>query len=150
MDKTVAYGLLILFLGIVIGYSVNDMASSEEAPDGIQVPEMSAGGRFADENNTDVFIWSYDITLYNSGDGDVYVNSVEPIFSENFSKMVVTENNIIVVEKTINGTSLVEISGQVELNTTGLSKEEISDINDFSIIGYNITSRETIDWPIQN
>ncbi|WP_135611976.1 hypothetical protein [Methanococcoides sp. AM1] len=140
MDKAVVYGLLILFLGIAIGYSINDMATVEEVPGGIQVPEMSAGGHFADENNTDVPIWSYDITLYNSGNEDVYVNSVEPIFGENFSKNIVTENNTIVVEKIINETSSIGVSGQVKLNTTGLSE--------FSIIGYNITSTETIYWPM--
>ncbi|NPE27793.1 hypothetical protein HNV12_07420 [Methanococcoides sp. SA1] len=148
MDKAVVYGLLILFLGIAIGYSINDMATIEDVPDGIQVPEMSVGLGPIDENNTDSHRLSYNILLYNSGDEDVYVNSVEPIFGEHISKMVVTENNTIAVDRNISANSSVEISGQVELNTTGFSKEEISGTTEIttmgSIIGYNISSTETI------
>ncbi|MGM0771723.1 MAG: hypothetical protein ACQESU_08985 [Halobacteriota archaeon] len=153
MDKAVVYGLLIFLLGIAIGYSINDMAIVEEVPHGMKVPEMSVGLGLIDENNTDSHRLSYNIFLYNSGDEDVYVNSVEPIFGENISKMAVTENNTIVVDRTINGKSSLKISGQVELNTTGLSKEEISDATEIttigSIIGYNISSTETIYnfWP---
>ncbi|KGK98647.1 hypothetical protein LI82_07265 [Methanococcoides methylutens] len=144
MDKTVVYGLIILFLGIAIGYSINDMATVEEVPVGLKVPEMSAYLRSAAENNTDSHIWFYDIGLYNSGDEAVYVNSVEPVFSKNFSKIVLEDNNIIVVDKLINGKSSVEVSGQVEFNTTGLSREEIFDSTDGNIIGYRISSTETI------
>jgi len=147
MNKAVVYGLLILFLGIAIGYSINDMATIDEVPDGIQVPGMSAYLRSAAENNTDSHIWFYDIILYNSGDEDIYVNSVEPIFSEDFSKLVLDDNNIIVVDRSINGTSSVEVSGQAEFNTTGLSKEEILDSTDGNIIGYRISSTETIYKP---
>ncbi|UGV41421.1 hypothetical protein J7W08_03740 [Methanococcoides orientis] len=150
MDKAVVYGLLILLLGIAIGYSINDMATVEEVPEGIQIPVMSVGLGSIDGNNTDSHRLSFNAFLYNSGDEDVYVNSVEPIFGENISKMVVTENNTIVVDRTINGKSSVEISGQVELNTPGFSKEETIDATEIStigaIIGYNITSTETIYW----
>jgi hypothetical protein len=143
MDKVVVYGLLILFLGIAIGYNVSDMATIEQVPDGMRVPEMSTHMRAVDENNTDMHIFFYDIILYNSGDEEVYVNSVEPVFSENFSKMVLVDKNIIVVDKIINGTSSVEVSGHVEFNTTGLSKEEILDSTEENIIGYSISSTET-------
>lgn len=119
------------------------MATIEQVPDGMRVPEMSTHMRAVDENNTDMHIFFYDIILYNSGDEEVYVNSVEPVFSENFSKMVLVDKNIIVVDKIINGTSSVEVSGHVEFNTTGLSKEEILDSTEENIIGYSISSTET-------
>ncbi|ABE51745.1 hypothetical protein [Methanococcoides burtonii] len=137
MDKAIVYGLLILFLGIAIGYSISDMATIEESPGGMKVPVMSVSFGSIDENNTVSHRLSYNILLYNSGDEDVYVNSVEPIFGEHISKMVVTENNTIAVDRTINANSSVEISGQVELKSTGLKAVG-------SIIGYNISSTETI------
>lgn len=146
MDKTIAYGLLILILGMAIGYSVHEMSTSDDNLDGMQIPEMSAHLRSVDENNTDRHIFFYDFLLYNSGDEEVYVTSVEPVFSEKFSKMTLTDNNSIVVDKTLNGTSWVEVSGQVEFNTTGLSKEEIIDVTDRNIPGFRISSTETIYW----
>ncbi|WP_440951986.1 hypothetical protein [Methanococcoides sp. FTZ1] len=147
MDKAIVYGLVILFLGIAIGYSINDMATVDETPEGMQIPEATIFGSGGENNST--YVLGYDIILYNPGNEGVFVNSVEPVLNDNLSKMLFSDNISVDVGRVINGTSWVEVSGQVEFNTTGLSKEELEDIGatDSGILGYRITSTETMYLP---
>ncbi|NYT19991.1 MAG: hypothetical protein GKC08_06865 [Methanosarcinales archaeon] len=88
----------------------------------------------------------YEFELYNSGNEGVHITSVEPVLSENFLKIALTDENMVIVNKTIDSRSSILVSDQIEFNATGISKTEILKLEPF-INGIRISSTETLSFP---
>lgn len=77
------------------------------------------------------------ITLENKDKKDLIIDSVEPIFNENFSFMLENQENKLVINETLKPYETMEVSGEVTFFAEGLSNEQLIDLLPF-IIGYKV------------
>jgi len=148
MTKNFTYEILISLIALIILFSgCTEINDSSQAEDGLKIVESTQTiGAAADVNNTSIQVYSYNFILYNGENEEVYIDSVEPLFTKNFSAKVLTEDHKIVVNETIKPNSSIVIKGQVEFNTLGLSKEQIFGLEPYTY-GINISSTKTIPYP---
>jgi hypothetical protein len=78
------------------------------------------------------------ITLENKGKRDLKIDSVEPVFNENFSVMLEKKENKVVINETLKPYEIIEVKGEVTFIADGLSHEQIIDLLPF-ITEYKVT-----------
>ena len=139
-DLIFLLALIILFIGFT---EKND---SSQAENGLEIIEATqAIGSVDGVNDTRVLVYNYDFLIYNRGNEEVNLDSVEPLFQKDFSSRVITEDHKIVGNKTIKPHSSIHVKGQVEFNASGLSKEQILILH--GIYSVNVTSTKTLLFP---
>lgn len=146
MNRTLAYAIVFLLIGLVVGYSASMIPSADEGSEGLEIPHTSSSIGSVDPDNSDRQLFSYEFDLYNYEDGSIYLSSVEPVFSDEFSKRILTSDTAISVDRNIDSGSSITLGGQVEFNATGLSKDEIIGMEPF-ILGMRLSSTEILPFP---
>ncbi|MDK2825518.1 hypothetical protein SAMN04488589_1794 [Methanolobus vulcani] len=140
IDKSFLHGTLLLFLGVLIGLSVSSLSCGPVPVEGLIFVDglMSAHS----DNNGSTNVYTYNLTFYNSGDENIYVNTIEPVLSSD-TRIISTQQSLI---REINGYvpagSIISIEGSIIINSENSTKEEIMDIEPIKCI--NITSTEII------
>ncbi|HWQ49099.1 MAG TPA: hypothetical protein VN414_09170, partial [Methanosarcina sp.] len=130
----------ILFIGL------KENSNSSQAEDGLKiVAATEVLGSIDSANNTSIQSFTYDFVLYNKENEEIHLDSVEPIFTKDLLARVLTENHEIIGNKTISPNSTICVKGQVEFNASGLSKEQILNLD--HIYSINITSTKTLLFP---
>lgn len=131
---------IVFLIGLAVGLSVPMFGvQNVETSDGLVVVESTTSLGALDENNTNIQIYSYNFTLYNGNEHKFLIKTFEPEFSQNFSDIVITKNTTQIVNKSIEPECSIQIKKDIRLNTTGLSKEELLELEPF-IQRINITS----------
>lgn len=148
MTKQFTYGILISLIALIIFFSgcaeIND---SSQVKNGLKIVEcVYAFGGVEGFNNTSIQAYSYTFTIYNEENEEVYIDSIEPLFTKNISERVLTEDHKIVVNETLKPNSSIQIQGQVEFNASGLSKEQIFGLEPY-IYAVNVSSTKTLSLP---
>jgi len=134
--------IFLLFLTILFA-AVNEHNNSPQTEDRLEIVESEGASRHVDDvNNTSIEVYSYDFALYNGGNKEIYLASVEPIFRKDLAERVLTEDHEIVSNKIIKPHSVIHVKGQAEFNVSGLSKEQYSTLD--YIDSVNVTSTKTL------
>jgi hypothetical protein len=144
VTKNLTLGFLIILLVLTIlfiGFKENYDYSHTE--DGLKIVEATLTlGSVDNVNDTSIQAYNYDFALYNGGNEEIYVDSIEPLFTKDFLERVITEDHKITGNKTINPDSTIHVKGQVEFNISGLSKEQSLNLD--RIYSVNVTSTKTL------
>ena len=132
--------LIVFLIGVGIGFSVPMFSIQDaETSNDLEIVESVTSIGALGENSNDIQVFSYNFTLYNGNNHEILIKSFKPEFSQNFSEIVITENNEQIVGRSIENEGTIQIEGSTQLNTTDLSKEELFSIEPF-IKSINITS----------
>lgn len=146
MNRNNIFWILLIFVGFVMGYiggmGLNDPSQQDE----LKIVESTTSIGAVDENDPRIQIYSYNFTLYNGRDEEIYLDSIEPLFNEGISNRLLTDDPKLSSNKIIDPKSSIQFDGQVQFNATDLSKEEIIALEPF-IIGVNISSTKTLFFP---
>ncbi len=135
--------IFLLVLDIILFVELKENSNSSQAEDGLKIVSVTEVlGPIDSTNNTSIQSFTYDFVLYNEKNGEIHLDSVEPIFTKDILARVLTENHEIIGNKTINSNSTICVKGQVEFNASGLSKEQILNLD--YINGINVTSTKTL------
>lgn len=148
MNKNLIRNILIflLVLDIILFVELKENSNSSQAEDGLKIVSATEVlGPIDSANNTSIQSFTYDFVLYNEKNGEIHLDSVEPIFTKDILARVLTENHKIIGNKTISPNSTISVKGQVEFNASGLSKEQILNLD--YINGINVTSTKTLLFP---
>ncbi|ADI73650.1 hypothetical protein Metev_0749 [Methanohalobium evestigatum Z-7303] len=130
----------VFLIGLAVGISVPMFGVQDvETNDCLEVVESTTSLGALDENNTNIQIYSYNFTLYNGNEHKLLIKTFKPEFSQNFSDIIVTKNTTQIINKSIEPEGFIQIKNDIRLNTTGLSKEELLELEPF-IQRINITS----------
>lgn|GEM_PF-3037665 len=147
VNKNLTYWILIFLLVLIvlfIGFKEN--YDSSQVEDGLKVVEaMLTSGSVESVNNTSIQTYNYDFALYNSGNEEICLDSVEPLFTKEFLARILTEDHKIIGNKTIRPNSTIHVKGQVEFNASGLLKEQSLNLD--RIYSVNVTSTKTLPFP---
>ncbi|MDW7733350.1 MAG: hypothetical protein SCH66_13105 [Methanolobus sp.] len=146
MDRTLIFGIVLFLFGLVVGLSIPGETSGAVQEDILGISGSTQTMGSAGANSNDLQLYSYNYTLYNSGSQGIYVRYVEPVFNEEFEKLVISEDRRIYVNKSIGPESAIQVSGNVEFNMTGLSKEDILKIEHLTT-GIEVNSVFTLPFP---
>lgn len=143
----------ILILSIILSFAVvltacisNNSADSSKKAGGLEVSGMTSGLGSVDDNLDKTKI-SYSIPLFNNSSKDRYINWIEPILGEKVKNRLLSNEIKADVQKTVRSNQYLEIKGEIILDTNGMTKQEISELDPF-ITGIKIESQEMIefDW----
>lgn len=141
IDKGFLHGTLILFVGVIIGLSVSNLSCGPVPVEGLIFVDGSMYSGHS-ENNTSIYVYNYNLTFYNSGDKDIYVNTIEPVLSSDPRIISAHESLVSVVNRYVLSGSSISIEGSIEIDSQNATKEELIDIEPIQCI--NVTSTETI------
>lgn len=148
-DLTCLFWIFLLFL-IVFFVAIEEYNDSPQAEGGLEIVESEGASRIVDDvnntyddvSNTSIEAYFYDFTLYNGGNEEIYLDSVEPIFRKDLAERILTEDHEIVGNKTIKPHSTVHVKGQAEFNVSGRSNEQL--LTSDYIYSVNVTSTKTL------
>lgn len=147
VNKNLIRNILIFLLVLAILFiGLKENSNSSQAEDGLKiVAATEVIGSIDSANGTSIQAYTYDFVLYNGGNEEIHLDSVEPIFTKDFLARVLTENHEIIGNKTISPNSTIRVKGQVEFNASGLSKEQSLNLD--HIYSINVTSTKTLLFP---
>jgi hypothetical protein len=150
VTKNLTCEILILLLVLTILFiAINEKNDSSQAVNELKIVEAEeALGSVEGVNNTSIQAYTYDFLLYNSGNEDIYLNSVVPLFTKDFSARILTEDHVIVGNNTLKSNSTIHIKGQVKFNASGLSNEQDSTLARISSV--NVTLTKTLPFFKEN
>lgn len=135
--------LIFLLVLAILFNGFKENSNSFQAEDGLKIVSATEVlGSIDSTNNTSIQAFNYDFVLYNEENKEIHLDSVEPIFTKDLLARVLTENHEIIGNKTISPNSTISVKGQVEFNASGLSKEQILNLD--YINGINVTSTKTL------
>ena len=135
--------IFLLVLDIIFFVELKENSNSSQAEDGLKIVSTTeALGPTDSANDTNIQAFNYDFVLYNEENEEIHLDSVEPIFTKDLLTRVITENHEIIGNKTISPNSTISVKGQVEFNASGLSKEQILNLD--PIYSVNVTSTKTL------
>ena len=96
------------------------------------------------ENNLDKQKFSYSISVANKNVKTIFIKSVQPTINERVKNKILSEETIVAVNKDIKPKETIEISGEIIIDTSGLTKEEIVALEPF-ITAIKISTEENIN-----
>lgn len=131
------FTLILLLFGVIIsGCSL----ASEQEQEGLEVRSlMVAFGGGADGT-----IVSYNFTLWNLSEEPITVSSIEPVLSKAAMERLEGQDiRIELLNQTIESEASVYIEGLFNLNTGGMSKQQIID-EDLDIQNFKITTEQVL------
>jgi hypothetical protein len=135
--------IFLLVLDIILFVELKENSNSSQAEDRLKIVSSTVVlGPIDSVNNTSIQAFNYDFVLYSEENEEIHLDSVEPIFTKDLLTRVITENHEIIGNKTISPNSTISVKGQVEFNASGLSKEQILNLD--PIYSVNVTSTKTL------
>jgi len=146
MDKTLTFGIILFLFGLMIGISLPWDNSDHSQEDILLIPESTQTMGAAAGNDTNIQLYSYNLTLYNPGSKDIFVESIEPVFQDEFESRMVSDSQRVYVNKSVAGESFIHVEDEVTFNMSGLSKEDI-DRMDPLITGIGVNSVFILPFP---
>ncbi|WMW24893.1 hypothetical protein RE474_12535 [Methanolobus sediminis] len=141
IDKRFLHGSLLLFLGVLIGLSVSSLSCGPVPVEGLIFVDGLMSGHSGNDSFTEVY--NYNLTFYNSGGEDIYVNTIEPVLSPDPRILSTQQSLVSDINRYVPAGSVVSIEGSIIINSENSSKEDLIDIEQ-TIRCIKMTSTETI------
>ncbi|OAB38649.1 hypothetical protein PMSD_06445 [Paenibacillus macquariensis subsp. defensor] len=109
---------------IIVGCSNNSLPS-DTSDDGLVINSIS----YSLGGDLDKTLVSYNFNIWNKTKNSIIVKTVEPILSDSLRKRLVDNKIKNEVNNTIHGNTSKGITGSFHLNTQGLDKQGINNLN---------------------
>jgi hypothetical protein len=126
---------------LFMGCSANQIQPQKNG--GLQINSLSTAISAVNETNTDEQKFSYSFSLTNEDKTDVYIKSVEPIINDSIKSRIQGDSISTDVNRDLQPNSTIQVTGELILNTKGLSKSDIIGLQPFAN-GIKISSEESI------
>ncbi len=140
--KLIGSMCIILFISSIFS---GCLVCQTNEPQGFIVYSMTSSLGGVNENNFDFTKYSYSIELTNENLINTKIISVEPILKDSIRDMVLDDNLAVDVNKIVSPGDTITIEGALIIDTKGLSKDEILNLEPF-IAGIKVNSKTTIDF----
>jgi len=137
--------LFLLLIFVLSGCNLNGN-KGEIGEDKLTVSSISIALGGSDDLDTTVV--SYDFNLWNGTGNSIKIKSVEPILTMDLQNRL-TDNDIEVeINKQVNSKSSEVLSGTFKLNTKGLNKQEIINL-DIHVKEFKVTTEQVVETNIE-
>ncbi|MDP2215673.1 MAG: hypothetical protein Q8J68_00055 [Methanolobus sp.] len=140
------YCIISFAAGILIGLGPAMLVAEPVMLKELRITESSAAIGMFNESSSDQQLYSYSFLLYNGRDQSLQIDTVEPVFGAGISSRIITENTSLDINRTVGPDSSITVEGQVVVDITGLTKEDIFGFEPF-IDHVVVRSTEIVDHP---
>lgn len=143
--KNQKHAMFLIFLLTILALSgciSSSVKTDEIVDDGLNINSISIGlgGSEEDEGITVV---TYNFTLRNRTNTSIMLKTVEPILSKNIQERLIDRDIKLDINMKIDGNSSEELTGTFKLDTKGLDKEGIINLN-INVNVFNIAFEQVI------
>ncbi|OMF44665.1 hypothetical protein [Paenibacillus amylolyticus] len=134
--------LFLLMILAVSGCSSNSVKTDKIIEDGLNINSISIGlgGSEEDEGITVV---TYHFNLWNRTNKSIILKTVEPIISNEIQERLIDRDIRLDINKKIDGDTSEELTGTFKLDTRGLDKEGIINLN-INVNKFNVAIEQVI------
>lgn len=112
---------------------------------GLKITSSTSGTGPISESNYDETLFSYNINLTNENQKSIFIKSVQPIVNETIKNRVVSKEILVNVNKDVKANETISISGEIIINTKGLSKSDVMQLKPF-ITDMKVLTEETLSF----
>ncbi|MCW3792911.1 hypothetical protein OM416_15070 [Paenibacillus sp. LS1] len=131
--------LMILALSGCISYSVK---TDKMVEDGFIINSISFGLGESEED-AGITVVTYNFTLRNRTNKSIMLKTVEPILSKDIQERLIDRDIKLDINEKVDGNSSEELTGTFKLDTRGLDKEGIINLN-INVNEYNVAIEQVI------
>ncbi|MEK4661689.1 hypothetical protein MHH93_07330 [Priestia sp. FSL H7-0729] len=131
--------LMILALSGCISYSVK---ADKIVEDGFIINSISFGLGESEED-AGITVVTYNFTLRNRTNTSIMLKTVEPILSNDIQERLIDRDIKLDINEKVDGNSSEELTGTFELDTRGLDKEGIINLN-INVNEFNVAFEQVI------
>ncbi|PQP82695.1 hypothetical protein C0Q44_14905 [Paenibacillus sp. PCH8] len=131
--------LMILALSGCISRSVK---TDEIVEDGLIINSISFGLGESEEN-AGITVVTYNLNLRNRTNKSIILNKVEPIISKDIQERLIDRSIKLDINERVDGNSSAPVAGNFRLDTKGLDKEGIINLN-INVKEFNIAIEQVI------
>jgi len=110
---------------------------------GLQIHNLSTAIGAVDSSNSDEQKVSYSFSITNSSNAEVYIKSTEPIVSDPVKEKILSGTTSLDVNKSVQANSTIQLTGELRLNTKGLSKSDIVKLEPM-IKGFDVITEQNV------
>jgi hypothetical protein len=131
---------LLIFLALLL--SVAACATPSSAPGkltGLWIPSLTTSL----SGEPDRTILSYSAIITNSSSREVFVESARPVLSHGFAKLAGDADLTQTMDKALPSGGSIEVKGEITLNTSGMSKEQIQSLTP-ALLSLEVRQRELL------
>jgi hypothetical protein len=119
----ITLGFIFIMIGIMIFIAI-PTHKNEDKPFYI-----SGFGAVLSQYPSEKETFSYSITLENPGKKAYKIHSIEPIIPENFKNLILSSDIMTNTQKALQKGKKIEIKGELLINTSQMTEEEISKLS---------------------
>ncbi|MCF7755866.1 hypothetical protein KQ941_15550 [Paenibacillus xylanexedens] len=143
--KNQKHAMILIFLLMILalsGCSSNSVKEDEIVEDGLNINSISIGlgGSEEDEGITVV---TYHFNLWNRTNTSIMLKTVEPILGKDIQERLIDRDIKLDINKKVDGDSSEALTGTFKLDTRGLDKEGIINLN-INVNEYNVAIEQVI------
>jgi PBP1b-binding outer membrane lipoprotein LpoB len=137
--KTILISILFIF---VIFSGCKNTKSQVQTKGGLKIHNWSSALGSVNETDLDKTKFSYSINLTNQNEKNIYIKSIQPLVNEAIKNKIISNDLIVAINKDIKPNETIEISGELLIDTKGLSKSDIVKLEPF-IADIKVSTDET-------
>jgi hypothetical protein len=130
---------------VVVPEQTSSIAPAISRSGEIQIADFSSSINGVD-GNPDQQVISYNMTIYNSSDNTITLLWLKPVLQDSLSGRVTDANLKTEENETIAPNSQLAVHGQIAINTSGLTKQDIAQLGSL-FSGFTISTNQTIPLP---
>jgi hypothetical protein len=138
--KTILISILFIFVIFVV---CKNSKSQVEAKGGLKINGWSSALGSVNETDLDKTKFTYSINLTNENEKNISLKSIQPSVNEAIKNKIISNNPVVAVNKDIKPNETIEISGELLIDTKGLSKSDIVKLEPF-ITDIKVSTDETL------
>lgn len=144
MFKKSIIGIMILILCIFIFFTgCNNTKTQIQTKGGLKINSWSSALGGVNEKDLDKTRFSYSINLANESENNIFIKSIRPSVNEIIKNKILSKDIVVKVNKAIKPNEAIEISGEIIIDTKGLTKEDIVKLEPF-ITDLKVSTEETV------
>ena len=130
---------------VVVPEQTSSIAPAISRSGELQIADFSSSINGVD-GNPDQQVVSYNMTIHNSGDNTITLLWLKPVLRDSLAGRVTDANIKTEENETIAPNSQVAVHGQIAINTSDLTKQDIAQLGSL-FSGFTISTNQTIPLP---
>lgn len=136
----IAISILCIFILLT---GCNNTKTQVQPKGGLKISSWSSGLGGVNETDLDKTKFSYSINLTNENETNIFIKSIQPSLNEKIINKILSEDNTVIVNKDIKSNETIEINGEIIVDTKGLAKSDIVNLEPF-ITDIKVSIEETL------
>lgn len=139
--KLIAITLSILFVFIFLtGCSIKTQLKTKG---GLKISSWSSGLGSVNDTDLNKTKFSYSVNLTNENENTIFIKSIQPSVNEKIKNKIISKDIIVAVNKDVKHNETIQISGEIAIDTNGLTKSDILQLEPF-VTDIKVSTEETI------